>query len=49
MKLSSERTIDRIGTIGQWAFVTLVLALVFLYSLRPNWAIDIYWHIKVGE
>ncbi|MBM4386960.1 MAG: tetratricopeptide repeat protein [Deltaproteobacteria bacterium] len=24
-------------------------ALYFIYAFRPNWDIDIYWHIEVGE
>lgn len=30
-------------------FCTVISGLILLYSYRPNWDIDIYWHIKVGE
>lgn len=31
------------------AFLVVVFGLLTLYSCRPNWDIDIYWHIKAGE
>lgn len=31
------------------AFLTVVFGLLALYSYRPNWDIDIYWHIRTGE
>lgn len=31
------------------AFLVVVFGLIAIYSYRPNWDIDIYWHIKVGE
>ena len=30
-------------------FVAFGLAYVFVCSFRPNWDIDIFWHIKAGE
>jgi hypothetical protein len=29
--------------------VLALLALLVIYTVRPNWDIDIYWHIKTGE
>ncbi len=31
------------------AFLVVVFGLLTLYAYRPNWDIDIYWHIKAGE
>ncbi len=31
------------------AFLAVVFGLLTLYCYRPNWDIDIYWHIKAGE
>jgi hypothetical protein len=30
-------------------FLLALLALLVIYTIRPNWDIDIYWHIKTGE
>ena len=30
-------------------FLLVAFGLLALYALRPNWDIDIYWHIKTGE
>ena len=33
----------------QAAFVAFVLAFGFLLAFRPNWDIDIFWHIAAGR
>jgi len=47
--LGQDKTIERLGFLGRVLFLLVLFSLVFLYGMRPNWSIDIYWHIKVGE
>ena len=49
MTLLSEKQQKGLITIGKWTFLSILSGLIFLYVLRPNWGIDIYWHMKVGE
>lgn len=49
MRLLQDKTIERIGFWSRALFLLVLFSLVFLYGMRPNWSIDIYWHIKVGE
>lgn len=49
MKFIYEKAIDRVGFLSRVVFLLVLIFLVFLYGMRPNWSIDIYWHIKVGE
>jgi hypothetical protein len=40
---------SRIALAAEALFVLAVLAAVFVYSFRPNWDIDIFWHIATGR
>ncbi len=49
MTSSWDAYVKRLAAAGRILFLATLMGLVFLYTLRPNWSIDIYWHIKVGE
>jgi hypothetical protein len=44
-----EGSRSRIALAAEALFVAAVLAAVFVYTFRPNWDIDIFWHIATGR
>ncbi len=46
---STDRARSRVAQAVEALFVLAVLAAVFLYTFRPNWDIDIFWHIATGR
>lgn len=44
-----EKSRDRIAAVVEALFLLAVLAAVFIYSFRPNWDIDIFWHVAAGS
>jgi hypothetical protein len=39
----------RIGQVLEGLFLLGFFTLLFFYTWRPNWDIDIFWHIRTGE